>query len=425
MSLWHIAWSYLWNRKFTTCLTILSVALGVGLISAVLTLREETRKRFEEEGNYCDIVVGSAKQSRLQLVLSTVYYMDMPQYTIKFSDYEKLKAREEVEAAYPVCMGDTYKGYRIVGTIPDLIKKGWELYSGRQLFMLESGSRGFDGSFEAVLGATVANDTELKVGDTFLSSHGLVGGVTHEDHPYTVVGILKRSGTPMDRAIFCDMKSIWDAHAHSEDDETTESIHEEVVADDDHTADDHEHQGDMKITAVLLNLRSPAYRGTVKDSVNRELDVMAAEPIMEIRSLYEQLLSTIKTVLMSIGYLVVVISSISILIGLYMSILQRKRDMAVMRALGAAKGEIFGAVLIEAFWVTILGIIAGWATGTVLCAVLGKYFEHKVGFSVTAISMTPDLVTAYSAVLVMGMLAGIIPAWQAYRTNVAHDLAEL
>lgn len=410
MSLWHIAWSYLWDRKFTTCLTIMSVALGVGLITAVLTLREETRKRFEEEGQSFDLVVGSPG-SGLQLVLSTVYYMDMPYYPIPWSYYENIKAREdEVKAAFPVAMGDSYSGQRIVGTTRAMLDFDWG-EATYVPFKLAKG-RFFDAPLEAVVGALAAKITGLKIGDSFVGGHGMT---EHEEHPYTVVGILQRSGTPSDRAIFCDIQSIWNAHAH-EKEEGEDLAAEGGLA---------EHDDERRVSAVLVKLYSPALRGTVKQALNREMNVMATVPVEEIRKLYGQLLESVKVVLMAIGYLVVVISSLSILIGLYMSILQRKRDLAVMRALGAARGEIFGAVLIEAFWVSVLGIAAGWVTGAVACMAVGRILTERIGFTISAISLTPELGSAYSAVLVMGIMAGIIPAWQAYRTDVAHDLAEL
>ncbi|NLN92983.1 MAG: FtsX-like permease family protein [Candidatus Hydrogenedens sp.] len=410
MSLWSIAWRYLWNRKLTTALTILSVALGVGMISAVLTLREETQRRFEEEGQAFDIVVGS-KGNPLQLVLSTVYFMDAPTGNMDYSIFESLKEHEDVTHAFPIAMGDSYKGYRIVGSSPELMDFA---PGGRSPYTLAEG-RYFEKSQEAVLGAQVARDSGLKIGDTFVGTHGLVQSAfaeVHDDFPYTVVGILNLSGSPNDRAIFCDIQSVWDVHSHCD-------------ADHDH---DHEHGHDHdhpEVTAVLVKLASPALRFEFKDHINKRSNAMAAIPIMEIQKLYEQLLGTAKLVLLAIGYLVVAISSLSILIGLYMAILQRRRDLAIMRALGATRGEIFGAVIIEAFWVTLLGIIAGWFMGAVTCAVLNHFLVTRIGFHVPAIHMTADLVSAYSAVMLMGLIAGILPAWQAYRSDVARDLSEL
>jgi len=260
-------------------------------------------------------------------------------------------------------------------------------------------------------------------------------GPTHEHkhNPYTVVGILDRSGSPSDRAIFCSLESVWKAHEHHDEDgehgdeEGDHEDHQQVAMHDesgDHEG--HEHgQHELETTAVLVKLHSPALRRAFKDRVNEQYNAMAAVPVNEIRKLYDQFLGTVKAVLLAIGYLVVVISSISILIGLYMSILQRKRDLAVMRALGASRGEIFGSVLIEGFWVSVLGLGVGWLFGTVTCALLGRYLVAKVGFQISSVSFTPDLVTAYSFVVLMGIVAGLLPAWQAYRSNVARDLAEL
>ncbi len=430
MSLWHLAWSYLWNRRFTTFLTIFSVALGVGLISTVLTLREETRKRFEEEGQYWDIVVGAKENSPLQLVLSTLYFLDTPMRTISWADYERLLQDEDVKAAFPIGMGDTYKNYRVVATDAAIFDfNDWG--AGRSdPYVIDKG-RAFEKPFEAVIGAAVAESTGLAIGGTFLTTHGFMAmaGVEHEDHPYTVVGILRRSGTPNDRAIFSDMESIWQAHAHGDDDghegHEEDEGHAGHEGHEGHDHEGHDHEGERKITAVLVKLESPALRFQFRDRVNIGYNAMGVIPVLEIKRLYDQVLGIAKTVLLAIGYLVAVVSSISILIGLYMAILQRKRDLAIMRALGASRGEIFGAVIIEAFWVTLLGLASGWFLGTAVCFAMGMYLTRAVGFEVSAISMTPDLVTAYSAVLLMGLLAGILPAWQAYRSDVARDLAEL
>lgn len=414
MTLWHIAWSYLWNRKFTTGMSIISLALSVALITTVLTLRDETRKRFEEEGQSFDMVVG-AKGNPLQLVLSSAYFMDSPTGNIKLSDYERLKDEWEVEHAFPISMGDTFKSYRIVGTTRDFFEHEYRRGSGRQFEFADG--RAFEKPMEAVFGAIVAQDTGLRVGDVFYSTHGS-GPMAHEhsDHPYTLVGILERTGTPNDRAIFCDLQSIWDIH---EDEEHHDEEHH-----DEH-ADDHHHAADDEITAVLLRLRSPAMRFQFRETVNENYNAMAVIPVNEIKKLYDQLLGTAKAVLMAIGYFVVVISSITIMIGLYMAILQRKRDLAIMRALGASQGEIFGSVIIEAFWVSVLGLMAGAALGAAACSVVSVWLVAKVGFRISAISWTGDLMTAYTVVLFVGLLAGIIPAIQAYRTNVVRNLAEL
>ena len=417
MSLWRIAWCYLWNRKLTTLLTILSVALGVGLIYSVLTLREETRKRFEEEGQAFDIVVG-AKGSPLQLVLSALYFMDVPTGNIAFSDYEALKNHEDVAAAFPICMGDTFRGFRIEGTTPEIFGYTWtSAITGetRQPFSFASG-RPFEKPMEAVVGSAVAEAEGLELGDSFIGSHGFIElpeglGHDHSDAPYTVVGILAASGTPNDRAIFCSMDSVWNVHAHPKEE------------DGDHHED---HDESREVTAILIALESPSLRFQFVEYVNDSFNAMATIPIQQVANLYANILGTAKSVLLAVGYLVVVISAISVLIGLYLSIFQRKRDLAVMRALGASAYEIVSSVLIEAFLVTLLGIGVGWLLGNGVCWAIGQYLERRYGLGVGLFGLlTQEQWAAFATIALVGLLAGILPAWQAYRTDVARDLAEL
>ncbi len=431
MSLWHIAWSYLWNRKLTTGLTILSVALGVGLIYSVLTLREETRKRFEEEGQSFDVVVG-AKGSPLQLVLSALYFMDVPTGNIKLSDYEGIKAHEDVAAAFPINMGDTYHGYRIVGTIKELFDYTWTSSSTgetRKPFNFAEG-QAFEKPMQAVLGSTVARTEGLKIGDTFVGAHGFTQmpeGMqeVHEGHPYTVVGILAPSGSPNDRAVFCTMDSVWEVHAHH--DHGKEEAHEAEAHKEAETHKEGEPKDASKeVTAVLVSLQSAALRFQFVEYANDTYNAMATIPINQIANLYMNVLGTVKSVLLAVGYLVVAISAISILIGLYLSIIQRKRDLAVMRALGASAYEIVGSVLIEAFLVTLLGIVAGWIVGNIVAWAVGLYLQYRYGLTIGIFGMlTNEEIAAFATVGLVGIIAGIVPAWQAYRTDVARDLAEL
>jgi putative ABC transport system permease protein len=409
MSLWHIAWSYLWSRKFTTCLTILSVALSVALISAVLSLREEIRKRIEEEGQTFDIVVGS-KGSPLSLVLSSVYFMQAARDPIPYSEYEFLKQDTEwVQAAYPISLGDNHEGFRLVGTSRDLMDHEYEHpydNARTRLFNIADG-RYFEKSMEAVIGYVAARETGLKIGDTFASTHNFYGGPDHSDDPYTVVGILKASDSPYDRAIFCNLDSI-------------EETHEDEI--EDMLAETGEHE--PRVTAVLVQLHSPAQRLQYQGVLRERPNIIAPVPINEISDFFTQFIGPAKTLLMAVGYLVVVISALSILIGLYMAILQRKRDLAIMRALGASAPEIFGSVIIEAFWVTTLGIAFGWFLGNFVTYGLGLYTAREFGLMITSFGVSSEELTAFATVAMVGLVAGILPAWQAYDADVARDLAD-
>jgi len=372
-------------------------------------------RSLQEEGQAFDLVIG-AKGSPLQLVLSSVYFMDQPTGNVSYALYEQVREDSEyVEAVFPVSMGDSYRSYRIVGTVPELFGHTWQnARTGaiRQPFRVVDGEM-FDAPMEAVLGAVVAQQTGLQVGDTFVSSHGFIevpeglAEYDHSDHPYTVVGLLDISETPFDRAIYTTLDSVWVSHEHGGPEEEQHEEH------------------DREVTALLVQLQSPGYRWQYKELIRDETNAMAAVPIEEIKKLYDQFLGTLKTVLLAVGYLVVIISSLSILIGLYLSILQRRRDLAVMRALGASAYEIFGVVIIEAFWVTMLGIVCGWFLGAVVTQILGLYLAREFGLVIAGFSISREAITAFAVVAIIGLLAGILPAYQAYNRDVARDLADL
>jgi putative ABC transport system permease protein len=426
MSIWHIAWSYLWNRKLTTFLTILSVALGISLISSVLTLRDETKKQFEEQSLAFDIVVGP-KGSKLQLVLSSVYFMESPLGRLPYHVYEELREDPDVFAAFPIGLGDTYYegdvGFRIVGTTRDFFDFVWihpVTDEERRPFKVAEG-RAFEKPMEAVIGATVARTTDLKLGTLFTGAHGfmkLPDSMQLEDHSdqfYEVVGVLDPSGTPNDRGIYVSLDSVWQVHGH-----------EAEVAEDGHEGEEMEHaEEELTVSAVLVDLVSSGLRFQFEPRYNEETPYMAARPINEIRRLYSQLLEPVKQLLMGLGYLVTVIAAISILIGLYMSILQRKRDLAIMRALGASAMEITFSILVEALLVTLLGIGSGWVLSNGVVFGLSIYLQDVYGISVPAFgSPSWDEWRAFITVAFLGVIAGILPAWQAYATDVAEDLQQ-
>ena len=393
------------------------MALSVGLISSVLSLRQQLERRFAEEGQAFDLVVGP-KGSPLQLVLGSVYFMDSAIGRIPLHIYEDLvKDTSFVKAAFPIWLGDTYGGFRIVGTSKELLDHEWVGYNGdiRRPFALAEG-RKFEAPREAVIGAVAARQLGLALGDTFVSVHGsfaLSEDMREFDHaanPYTVVGILKTSGSPFDRAIYCSIESIWEAHAHGKKDHAQE--------------DDEGLDWSNSFSAILLQLNSPAQRFEYEGWIDENTDAMAVVPIKVISDFFRNFLDPIKGLMMGVGYLVVIISAISILIGLYLSIMQRKRDLAIMRALGASSFEIFGAVIIEAFWVTTLGIAVGWIFGNVVTYVLGLILAREYGLIVTPFGLSSEEIRAFATIALVGLVAGVLPAWQAYNSDVAHDLAD-
>jgi len=404
MNLFHIAWNYLWRRRLATSLTVLSVALGVALISAVMTLRREAHRTFIEESQSYDVIVG-AKGSPLQLTLSTIYYLDVPTGNVLLSDYERLKDSSHVAGAYPLGLGDNYRGFRIVGTIPEFFRQERPQKKSAKrvpLFRLAQG-RLFEKHMEIVAGSFVARRCGLKLGDKIVAAHGVAAAhkaLEHEASPYTVVGILEPTRTANDRALFASLQSVWLIHGH----------------------DQHPHH-ELEVTAVLVRLKSAARRFAFVDSANAKYNAMAVIPAMQIAKFAAQVLMPSQKILLAIGYLVVLVSALSILVSLYLATAQRSRDLAIMRGLGASASEVFAIIFLEAFTISLLGVAAGVLLGHAASAALGRSLYLSTGIAANPLSFSASEILACSVVFTAGLAAGLLPAWQAYRTEVVQGLS--
>jgi putative ABC transport system permease protein len=425
MSLWSMAWKYLWRRPLVTLLTLISIALGAALIASVLTLRRETRKSFDGANQAFDMVVG-AKGSPLQLVLSTIYHMDMPTGNIPYSRYQKLQNDSRVRYAVPIGLGDNYQGFRIIGTETNLfsaLTRPKEKREARPVVELAQGAL-FAAPFEAVIGEFVAQQSGLTLGDEFYGTHGLInleGSEEHEDFPFTVVGILKHSNTPNDRAIFTPMESIWEVHDFEEEQHnflfggTSSDEEEEDDADDD----------PREVTAVLIQLKAAGQRLWMAQQIQKDTESMAAIPINEMHRLYRKVLGPMQTSLLTLAYLVVTVSALTILTTLYQSAERRRRDLAVMRALGGRRSEMFILLVLEALLLTTIGIGAGWLLGHGAVQIAAVHFRESMGLSIRAWTVDRFELISLLVIAGIGLLAGVIPAALAYRSSPVKDLARV
>lgn len=439
MSLWRIAWRYLWSRPLVAALTLAGVALGAALIAGVLTIRRETERVFLDEGAAFDLVVG-AKGSPLQLVLSSVYHLDVPTGNIPLSQVDALKADMRVRSAIPIGLGDNFRGYRIVGTTPeffDLTRRDPDTDEDARVFAMAEGAWDFSAPFNAVLGADVARRSELRVGDTFVGSHGIVavaGSEEHADSPYTVVGILEPSGTSNDRAVFASIEATWVVH------DKEAALHERLYGGGEASADDSATSAasaatpgwlfapkpvsrEREVTAILVQLQSPGLRFSMVDEVNKQTNAMAAVPINEMMRLYQLVLAPMQQALLAVAYLVVVVAGLSVLATLYQAAERRRRDIAVMRALGATPPEVFAVVLFEAALVAVIGTAAGWLLGHGAVQAAEGFLRDSAGLSVAAWRTDAREIGALAAVAGIGLVAGLFPAILAYRRAPAKDLS--
>lgn len=419
MSDLRLALAYLRARLLVTILTVTSVALGLGLAVAVLQFSHQAKSTLVTEARYYDLVVG-AKGSPLQLVLNSLYYLDAPVGNISVKLWQRLQKDPSVEVAVPVTMGDNYLGAPIVGTTPEYLKNRRPV-SGSSLL---AQGRLFEKPFEATVGAQVAAIQHVTLGQQLVGAHGWTrSDDVHAESPYTVVGILAPTGTAVDRAVYTDYHSTWLVHAHHHHEEGAEGHADEHDAHEEGEASHaHEHEPGQEVTSVLVRLSQPGRRFLMVQDINKHEAAMAAVPVDQISRLIGVFITPLQGILLLVAYLVVVVAALSILIGLYLTIHQRRRDIAVLRAVGATRMDIFRMITVEAATITGLGVLCGWLCGHGLVAALAPMLATRFGVVANPWQLQPLELGVGLSVWALGVLAGLLPAIMAYRLPVADAL---
>ncbi len=453
MTLLGIAWRNIRQRLLTSLLTALSLALGVALVVATLVTGGIVKQAFESgSGLGYNMIVG-AKGSPLQLVLNSVYLVSKPIENISWDFYQQfLPAAERpdgvdgtfaasTKTAVPICMGDYYRGFRVIGTNTAYFDR-LTIGDGRPFAF--SGGRNFrnDEFFGGVLGATVAAKLGLKPGDPFAPTHGADDGKVHD--PFTVTGVLARTDTPVDRGVFVNMEGFYLQDGHAKPVEGEEESGERKVesggdAEGSREHGNHEHGlhahvplpfAQREVTALLLDTASlpglpPELMAMgLRTAINEGRDGQAALPIAEIRLLLDLFVRPLELLLLLVTTLVVIVSAIGILVSMVGSSLERSRDVAIMRALGARRSHVLVVVLIEAVLLAVGGGLAGWVLGHLLVGAIGPLITTNAGVSASIFSAAPRGELLLVPFLVgLAILAALLPALAAYRTDVAKWLS--
>lgn len=438
MSLWKIAWRSIQQRSLASTLTAISMALGVALVVAVLVIHGVIDKSFRRSAQGYDLIIGP-KGSRLDLVLNTVYHMGRPVGTLPYRYYTELADQRfaaDVETAVPICMGDSYSGFRVIGTNPDMFDK-LEYLDG-QKYTFQPGGRNFDWNapFEAVVGATAARKTGVKVGSTFRPVHGEAGEGEAHDDPFTIVGILEPTGTPIDRAFFVNIKGFYSLHtveaaeekpgsgaAPAEAAPTTDSA-SSASPHNEKSASHHHEEDEQKISAVLVVTQKDDYQRAMAfpRRVVEELDVQAVAPAEEIDRLFRGLVGDIQVVLLILAVLIVVVAGIGIMVSIYNSMNDRRREIAIMRALGARRSTVMAVILVESILLALGGGAIGTLLGHGLTGALAPIIAERTGVVVSALHFQTNELILIPGLIVLASAVGYMPAVIAYRTDVAQSL---
>jgi putative ABC transport system permease protein len=406
MNMFKLSWKYLISKPLSTGLNILLLALGLAIITVLILIQDQFENKMTKDAEGIDLVVG-AKGSPLQLILSSIYHIDFPTGNIDMSDAMALSKNRLVKNIIPLGLGDNYQGYRIVGTNHDYL----ELYNAKMEF-----GNAWDKPFDVVLGSEVANKLGLKLGDQFIGSHG-IGSSSHEhdEHPYTITGIVAPMGNVLDKLILTSIESVWYTHDEDHDHQKFEA----PVA----KTGFPETEEDREVTSLLIQYRNPMAAVQLPRFINSKSALQAASPSFEISRLFELLGVGVKLV-QGLAIVIIVIAGLGIFIALYNSLKERKYDLAVMRTLGATSGQLFVHILLEGVILTFLGAIVGIAIGHLFLSVLVMQNEQGAIGGLTAAVFLKQEVWIIVYAIIVGIVASLIPAWNAYQTDIAKQLTK-
>jgi len=401
MRMLQLAYANLKEHFLSTILSVMLLGIGVGMVSFIVTVSEQLNDRFNRDIRGIDMVVG-AKGSPLQLILSAVYQIDNPTGNIPLAEVNKLKRHPLIKYSIPLSYGDSYQGFRIVGTD--------SLYLSHYKATFSEGEV-WSNSMDVVLGSSSAEKLNLKMGSHFHGNHGFnEEGHAHEESHYNVVGILNPTGTVADRLILTSTESVWDIHNHDEAEHAHEGEHSHEVE---------EEAGE--ITALLVKFKSPMGIMQIPRMVNQKTSMQAALPAIEINRLYS-LMGVGFTTLQIIGMVIMCIAALSVFISLLNSLKERKYELALMRSLGASPFKLFGLIVQESLLLCLAGYTLGIILGRVGIMLLSYFGEDQFQFSVSQTGVAQVEIWLLPLTLCIGLIAALIPAIRAYRSDISSVL---
>ena len=387
------------QHALSTVVTAASVALAGGLLMSVWVVKQQSKATFTGVNAGFDAVLG-ARGSKLQLVLNAIFHLEASPGNLAWQDFLDIQKNPNVALAVPLAVGDNYRGYRLVGTTPELFHNAE--YAAGKRFELQLGGDWFaPDRREAVVGDFVAHKMKLKVGDTFHPFHGLIFNEKNQhSETYVVVGVLKPSNTPADRVIWIPLAGIQRMSGH-----------------DPNAATD--------VSAVLVKLKAgSAIAGFQMDMMyNKQGNRLTfAWPIGTVMAELFDKIGWFDRVLTLVSYLVALVAAGSILSSIYNSMNERRRDLAILRALGARRATVFSAIVLEAAAIAALGAAAGFGIYLGLMAVVAGIIRAQTGVVLDPFAFNPVMLWSPAAFIALGALSGVVPAMKAYWTDVASNL---
>jgi len=410
---WNIVSRSMTGRRFSTGVTVASVAVAVALMTLLLSMKASGRAAFERGTGNAQMLI-TREPSALSSVLNSMFYADAPGAPIPWADYLSLQESYPFAWAIPTQLGDSFRGLPVMSTTTEFFTAFQP--APNEPFGIAEG-RLFGAPFEVVVGAEAAERANLRLGDVINLFHGAPrqqGTHEHDEFDYTVVGILEFSGSPHDRALFTDLDSAWVLHAH---DRRIATMGDDVVT----TVDDLI-EVDRQITGVYASLGARTAALTqILSALRRDPDWTVAQPADTVRGLFA-IVSSVDQILVAMAGAVLISSGVSIMLALYNSMEQRRRQVAVLRVLGASRWRVFNLVLTESAAIGLMGGAVGVLGGIVLGTVVSGVLESRLGLVVRPSLPLDGYLGMVLATIALAMVAGVAPAVLAYRTAVVKHL---
>ena len=410
-----LALKSLGNRRFTTVLTVVSIALSVTLLLGVERIRREARTSFSNTVSGTDLIVG-ARSGSVQLLLYSVFRIGNPTNNISWESYQEIASNPNIEWTIPISLGDSHHGYRVMGTNPDYFE--WYRYAGQRRLELASG-RVLQGVFDAVLGAEVARTVGYQTGDPLVIAHGAgeISFIEHDDKPFEVVGVLKSTGTPVDQTVHLLLEGMEAIHVdwHEGAPIPGQLISADRVLDMDLTPE--------AITAFLVGLKSRIAVFDLQRSVNEfgGEPLSAIMPAVALQELWD-LMGVAEKALLAVSAFVVAIGLCGMLLALMTSLNERRREMAILRSVGARPSQVFALIAGESVMLTVAGILGGIGLLYGLLLVGQPIILSRFGLLIGVGGLTSYELGLISAVVLAGFLIGAIPAYRIYRYSLADGM---
>ncbi|SMF11158.1 ABC transporter permease [Pseudobacteriovorax antillogorgiicola] len=409
----HIVVKSLLNRKFTAMLTILSIALSVSLLLSVERIRMGAREGFTNTITNTDLIVG-AKGSPINLLLYTIFHLGTPMENIPWEAYQEIANRKDIDWTIPISLGDSHESFRVVGTNEDMYR--YYQYGNRQKLAFASG-KAPSGTYEAAIGWDVARSLGYNVGSKLTLSHGAAGNISfqnHNDSPFTLAGILEQTGTPIDRSVFVSLAGIEAIHEGWEDGappmgDVVKREASELVP--------------KEITAFLLRTKSRIGTLHLQRWVNEyeSAPLMAIIPGITLTELWQGL-SYVEKSLSIISVLVVVIGLLGMLIAIYNTLNERRREIAILRSLGASPVTVFSALMLESMILSVLGIVSAVVLTHSTLLLSQEWLLREFSVNLDLPILTSLELWYLLAVIGLSAFLGFLPAARAYRQTLADGL---